>query len=61
MYTIGIDVGGTYTDLVAIDEHGTTVFAKSPSTPADQSVGVHGGAGRTGAAAEAVARRDARA
>ncbi|MDO9061994.1 MAG: hydantoinase/oxoprolinase family protein [Bradyrhizobium sp.] len=43
MYTIGIDVGGTYTDLVAIDGHGTTVFAKSPSTPADQSVGVMAG------------------
>ena len=43
MYTIGIDVGGTYTDLVAIDEHGTTVFAKSPSTPVDQSVGVMAG------------------
>ena len=43
MYTIGIDVGGTYTDLVAIDAHGTTVFAKSPSTPADQSVGVMAG------------------
>jgi N-methylhydantoinase A len=43
MYTIGIDVGGTYTDLVAIDQHGATVFAKSPSTPADQSVGVMAG------------------
>ena len=43
MYTIGIDVGGTYTDLVAIDESGQTVFAKSPSTPADQSVGVMAG------------------
>lgn len=43
MYTIGIDVGGTYTDLVAIDAHGKTVFAKSPSTPADQSVGVMAG------------------
>ncbi len=40
MFTIGIDVGGTYTDLVAIDESGRTVFAKSPSTPADQSIGV---------------------
>ncbi|WP_458757075.1 hydantoinase/oxoprolinase family protein [Afipia sp. TerB] len=40
MFTIGVDVGGTYTDLVAIDETGRTVFAKSPSTPADQSVGV---------------------
>ncbi len=43
MFTIGIDVGGTYTDLVAIDEGGKTVFAKSPSTPLDQSVGVMAG------------------
>ena len=43
MLTIGIDVGGTYTDLVAIDENGRTVFAKSPSTPADQSIGVMAG------------------
>src|SRR3954469_1662904 len=40
MFTIGVDVGGTYTDLVATDETGRTVFAKSPSTPADQSIGV---------------------
>jgi N-methylhydantoinase A len=43
MFTIGIDVGGTYTDLVAIDQNGKTVFAKSPSTPSDQSVGVMAG------------------
>src|SRR6267154_6409648 len=43
MYRIGVDVGGTYTDLVAIDETGKTVFAKSPSTPSDQSVGVMAG------------------
>lgn len=52
MYTIGIDVGGTYTDLVAINAAGETVFAKSPSTPHDQSVGVMAGlellAGRLG-------------
>ncbi len=42
-FAIGIDVGGTYTDLVAIDHRGVTVFAKSPSTPADQSVGVMAG------------------
>ena len=40
MYTIGVDVGGTYTDLVATDATGRTIFAKSPSTPADQSIGV---------------------
>jgi N-methylhydantoinase A len=40
MLTIGIDVGGTFTDLVAIDDTGRTTFAKSPSTPQDQSVGI---------------------
>src|SRR5215475_2848355 len=43
MYTIGIDVGGTFTDLVAIDAAGRTVFAKSLSTPSDQSIGVIAG------------------
>lgn len=43
MYQIGVDVGGTYTDLVATDESGRTVFAKSPSTPSDQSLGVMAG------------------
>src|SRR3979409_786846 len=43
MYRIGVDVGGTYTDLVATDETGRTVFAKSPSTSADQSIGVMAG------------------
>jgi len=43
MFTIGVDVGGTYTDLVATDENGRTLFAKSPSTPADQSIGVMAG------------------
>jgi N-methylhydantoinase A len=43
MYRIGVDVGGTYTDLVVTDESGRTVFAKSPSTPADQSIGVMAG------------------
>ena len=41
--TIGIDVGGTFTDLVAIDAAGRTVFAKSLSTPQDQSIGVMAG------------------
>jgi N-methylhydantoinase A len=43
MFTIGVDVGGTFTDLVAIDATGRTVFAKSLSTPADQSIGVMAG------------------
>src|SRR3954452_5122591 len=40
MYRIGIDVGGTFTDLVAIDQGGATTSAKVPSTPDDPSLGV---------------------
>ena len=40
MYRIGIDVGGTFTDLVAIDEVGGATLAKVPSTPEDPSLGV---------------------
>ena len=40
MYRIGIDVGGTFTDLVAIDPAGVTTLAKVPSTPDDPSLGV---------------------
>jgi N-methylhydantoinase A len=36
---LGIDVGGTFTDLVALSE-GTLITAKVPSTPQDQSEGV---------------------
>jgi N-methylhydantoinase A len=45
MYRIGIDVGGTFTDLVAVDDAGRVVLAKSASTPADPSVGVMDGLG----------------
>src|SRR5437763_14931159 len=40
MYRIGIDVGGTFTDLVAIAPAGVTTLAKVPSTPEDPSLGV---------------------
>ncbi len=39
-YCVGIDVGGTFTDLVSVDDEGRVASAKSPSTPSDQSVGV---------------------
>src|SRR5437868_13312314 len=40
MYRIGVDVGGTFTDLVAVDAGGLTTLAKVPSTPEDPSLGV---------------------
>src|SRR5476649_2141618 len=43
MYRIGIDVGGTFTDLVAVDESGQAILAKTASTPEDPSIGVMAG------------------
>jgi N-methylhydantoinase A len=40
MYRIGIDVGGTFTDLVAVDDGGRVTLTKAPSTPKDPSLGV---------------------
>jgi N-methylhydantoinase A len=42
-YRIGIDVGGTFTDLVAVDEHGALAIAKCASTPPDPSEGLIAG------------------
>jgi len=39
-YVIGIDVGGTFTDAVALRPDGSMVSAKTPSTPPDYSQGV---------------------
>ncbi len=40
-YRLGVDVGGTFTDILLVDERsGETYRAKTPSTPHDQSVGV---------------------
>ncbi|WP_419945530.1 hydantoinase B/oxoprolinase family protein [Candidatus Poriferisodalis sp.] len=40
-WRIGVDVGGTFTDLVLADDLGDTWVAKVPSVPADPSRGVH--------------------
>jgi N-methylhydantoinase A len=56
-FTIGIDVGGTFTDVVARDSAGRVTFAKAASTPADQSLGVIDGLDRL-AARLGVARRE---
>lgn len=38
--SVGIDVGGTYTDIVVVDDRGTARAGKVMSTPADQGEGV---------------------
>ena len=43
-FRLGVDVGGTFTDLLLIDESsGGTYRAKVPSTPQDSSIGVLNG------------------
>jgi N-methylhydantoinase A len=39
-YRVGVDVGGTFTDLICITPDGQVVLEKTPTTPEDQSVGV---------------------
>src|SRR5690606_26741031 len=40
-YRVGVDVGGTFTDVLLINENtGETWRSKVPSTPEDQSIGV---------------------
>jgi N-methylhydantoinase A len=46
MLRIGVDVGGTFTDLVAVDDRGRATLAKVPSTPEDPSTGVLDGLAR---------------
>ena len=57
-YRIGVDVGGTFTDLVLAGRHGRLVLDKLPTTPHDQSEGVLGGiallAAREGLSREAL-------
>src|SRR5210317_320386 len=46
-YRLGVDVGGTFTDLLLINEStGETHTAKVPSTPEDSSIGVLNGIAR---------------
>ena len=46
-YRLGVDVGGTFTDLLLINEKsGETHTAKVPSTPEDSSLGVLNGIAR---------------
>jgi N-methylhydantoinase A len=49
-YMVGVDVGGTFTDLVLIDEEGGMQVMKVPSTPADPSIAVMSALERAGSA-----------
>jgi N-methylhydantoinase A len=41
MWRIGVDIGGTFTDVAVVDEKGATIgLVKAPTTPEDFSVGV---------------------
>ncbi|MDR3556580.1 MAG: hydantoinase/oxoprolinase family protein [Syntrophobacteraceae bacterium] len=42
-YKVGIDVGGTFTDFLLVDEQGTFNLFKTLSTPKDPSIGVTNG------------------
>ena len=42
-HRIGIDVGGTFTDFLVIDDDGSNWIGKSPTTPASPSEGVFAG------------------
>lgn len=45
-YRVGVDVGGTFTDVICITPEGDVVLEKSPTTPQDQSDGVLLGLGQ---------------
>ena len=45
-YVIGIDTGGTFTDVVVIDDRGEVTSAKASTTPDDLSVGLMNGLGQ---------------
>ena len=54
-YVLGVDVGGTYTDLLLVEpDSGAFRVAKVPTTPEDQSVGFLAGLAEFGAPAGAL-------
>ncbi len=40
MFRVCVDIGGTFTDCVVLDDKGNLEEFKAPSTPADFSLGV---------------------
>ena len=39
-YYVGTDIGGTFTDLVMLDDDGEVMIVKAPTTPEDRTKGV---------------------
>jgi len=63
-YRVGIDVGGTFTDLVMVRPDGSVLMDKTPTTPGNQAEGVLAGLGQLAmreglALADFLARADA--
>src|SRR3989304_8878164 len=56
-YIIGVDTGGTYTDVCVIDEKGGVTIGKAPTTPRDLVEGVMD-ALQNAAEARGISRRD---
>lgn len=55
-WIVGVDVGGTFTDVFAVNEAtGEIVTAKTPSTPADQSIGFLNGLAKVAATTDIAA------
>jgi N-methylhydantoinase A len=48
-FRVGVDVGGTFTDLICVTPDGSIQLDKTPTTPADQSEGVMTGIGQLAA------------
>jgi N-methylhydantoinase A len=40
MYRVGIDIGGTFTDMLLVADDGTAVIGKTLTTPGDPSLAV---------------------
>ena len=55
-YHIGIDVGGTFTDIVVCDQaDGSLTLHKAPTTPHDIASGIQAALGKSGAPADQIA------
>jgi len=40
MYRVGIDIGGTFTDMLVVGEDGAAIIGKTLTTPGDPSLAV---------------------